>query len=60
MVISLHARSNSASSQEGQAGAGALGVMEPMDRECFLGALHITNGVGTSCGWRNGDGAKLG
>lgn len=28
--------------------------------ECFLGALHITNGVGTSCGWRNGDGARLG
>lgn len=60
MVIALRARSNSGSSQEGQAGPGALGIQELLDREHFLGALHITNGVGTSCGWRNGDGARLG
>lgn len=41
-------------------GLRGCGGKEEQDRESFSGTLDITNGVGTSCGWRNGDQASLG
>lgn len=40
VVIALHARSNSGSSQERQAGTGALRVKEPLDRSVFGSPAH--------------------